>query len=127
MPEMNWGELAKEYWHVGLVAAFLLGLTVDFLIRFFIRSFALRRELAEAIDALRAIRKEKKGELVELSLVASKAMKSKALSNLWLEYAKTLHKQLARKMRRASAASSAGDQRLWLKPSSPTKRSSTVG
>lgn len=94
MPDMNLGELASEYWHIGLVALVLAWLSLDFLFRFVIRSFKLRSDLDEAIVALRAIRGEKKGELVELSAVEAKAMKSEALSNLWAEYAKTLHKQL---------------------------------
>lgn len=94
MPNMNLGELASEYWHIGVVALVLAWLSLDFLFRFVIRSFKLRRDLAEAVAALRAIRGEKKGELVELSVVEAKAMKSEALSNLWAEYAKTLHKQL---------------------------------
>ncbi|AVA37162.1 anti-phage ZorAB system protein ZorA [Cupriavidus metallidurans] len=93
MPDMNLGELASEYWHIGLVALVLAWLSLDFLFRFVIRSFKLRRDLAEAVAALREIRDEKKGELVELSVVKAKAMKSEALSNLWAEYAKTLHKQ----------------------------------
>ena len=94
MPDMNLGELASEYWHIGLVALVLAWLSLDFLFRFVIRSFKLRSDLAEAVAALREIRDEKKGELVELSMVEAKAMKSEALSNLWSEYAKTLHKQL---------------------------------
>lgn len=94
MPDMNLGEIATEYWHIGVVSLVLTWLTLDFLIRFVLRSRALRTELDESISALRAISKEKNGELVELSAVSSRAMKSKALSNLWNEYAKTLHKQL---------------------------------
>lgn len=94
MPDMNLGELASEYWHIGLVALVLAWLSLDFLFRFVFRSFKLRSDLAEAVAALREIRDQKKGELVELSVVEAKAMKSEALSNLWAEYAKTLHKQL---------------------------------
>ncbi|MCA8095296.1 anti-phage defense ZorAB system protein ZorA [Burkholderia anthina] len=91
---MNLGEIASEYWHIGVVALVLAGLSLDFLVRFFIQSFKLRRDLDGAIAALQAIRGEKKAELVELSAVETKAMKSEALSNPWTEYAKTLHKQL---------------------------------
>ncbi|WP_253192325.1 hypothetical protein [Burkholderia cenocepacia] len=91
---MNLSELAAEYWHIGVVALVLVCLSLDFLVRFFIRSFKLRRDLDDAIEALQAIRGEKNGELVELSAVETKAMKSEALSNPWTEYAKTLHKQL---------------------------------
>ncbi|REE87247.1 anti-phage ZorAB system protein ZorA [Cupriavidus plantarum] len=94
MPDMNLGELASEYWHIGLVALVLAWLSLDFLFRFVIRSFKLRSDLADAVAALREIRDEKKGELIELSVVEAKAMQSEALSNLWGEYAKTLHKQL---------------------------------
>lgn len=94
MPEMNLGPLVAEYWHIGLVALILAWLSLDFLFRFVRASFKLRSELDEAIRELRSIRGEKKGELVELSVVATRAMKSVALSNLWAEYAKTLHKQL---------------------------------
>ncbi|WP_230941557.1 anti-phage ZorAB system protein ZorA [Burkholderia cepacia] len=94
MPGANLGELVSEYWHIGLVALVLAWLSLDFLIKFVVRSFKLRRDLEGAIVALRAIRSEKKGELIELSEVESKAMKSEALSNPWTEYAKTLHKQL---------------------------------
>lgn len=94
MPGMNLGELASQYWHIGVVALVLACLSLDFLVRFFVRSFKLRRDLDDAIAALHAIRGEKNGELVELSAVETKAMKSEALSNPWTEYAKTLHKQL---------------------------------
>ncbi len=94
MPDMNLGELASQYWHIGLVALVLAWLSIDFLFRFVSRSFALRGELRVAVAALREIREEKKGELVELSAVESRAMKAKALANLWTEYGKTLHKQL---------------------------------
>lgn len=88
------GTLVSEYWHVSLVAVFLLALTVDFFSRFFLGSLQLKRELDDAITELRAISAQKSGELVDLNVVKTKAMKSKALSHLWAEYAKTLHAQL---------------------------------
>lgn len=94
MSGMKLGELALQYWHIGAVLLVLAWLSQDFLRRFFIRSFKLRRDLDDAIAALQAIRDEKTGEIVELSAVETKAMKSEALCNPWTEYAKTLHKQL---------------------------------
>jgi len=91
---MSLGEVASEYWPIGLVVLALVGLTIDFIVRFCVRSLKLRRELRDAIVSLRSIRSKKQGELVELSAMESTAMKSKALANLWAEYAKTLHKQL---------------------------------
>ncbi|MBU6378491.1 MAG: anti-phage defense ZorAB system ZorA [Gammaproteobacteria bacterium] len=90
----NIGTLISEYWHVGLVAVFLVALTIDFISRFFLGSLQLKRELDDAITELRAISSQKNGELIDLNGVKSKAMKSQALSNLWTEYAKTLHSQL---------------------------------
>jgi ABC-type transporter Mla subunit MlaD len=88
------GTLISEYWHVGLVALFLLALTIDFFSRFFLGSLQLKRELDDAITELRAISAQKSGELVDLDAVKTKVMKSKAFSHLWAEYAKTLHPQL---------------------------------
>lgn len=88
------GTLVSEYWHVGLVAIFLLALTFDFFSRFFLGSLQLKRELDEAITEVRAISAQKSGELVDLNAVKTKAMQSPALSHLWAEYAKTLHPQL---------------------------------
>ncbi|KAA0090980.1 anti-phage ZorAB system protein ZorA [Burkholderia gladioli] len=94
MAGINLGELALQYWHIGVVLLALAWLSQDFLRKFFIRSLKLRRDLDDAIAALETIRDEKTGELVELSAVETNAMKSEALCNPWAEYAKTLHKQL---------------------------------
>lgn len=88
------GAFFSEYWHVGLVALVLIGLTADFVNRFFLQSFGLKRELDDAINELRAISSQLTGELVDLSVVKKKAMNSQALAHLWAEYAKTLHPQL---------------------------------
>jgi NTP pyrophosphatase (non-canonical NTP hydrolase) len=90
----NIGTVISEYWHVGLVAVILVALTIDFISRFFLGSLQLKRELDDAIAELRSISSQKNGELIDLDGVKSKAMKSRALSNLWSEYAKTLHSQL---------------------------------
>lgn len=90
----NMGTLISEYWHIGLVAVLLVALSIDFVTRFFLGSFKLRSDLADAINELRTISSQKNGELVDLNAVKSKAMKSQALSHLWAEYAKTLHSQL---------------------------------
>lgn len=92
MGEMNLSLLAREYWHIGLVAVTLVGLAIDFLWRFLYRSRVLAKELSKAIEALRSIG-AKSGELTELDEVASKAMASHALTHLWSEYVKTLHPQ----------------------------------
>jgi ABC-type transporter Mla subunit MlaD len=93
MPK-NMGTWITEYWDIGLVAVFLVVLTIDFFVRFFLRSLRLKRELAKAIEELRAINAQKTGDLVDLNAVKTKAMQSPALSHLWSEYAKTLHAQL---------------------------------
>jgi len=90
----NIGTVISEYWHVGLVAVFLVALTIDFISRFFLGSLQLKRELDDAITELRAISSQKNAELIDLNGVKSRAMKSQALSHLWTEYAKTLHSQL---------------------------------
>lgn len=90
----NTGIWIAEYWHIGLVAVFLVALTIDFFGRFFLGSLRLKNELGKAIEELRVISAHKSGELVDLNAVKTKAMQSPALSHLWAEYAKTLHSQL---------------------------------
>lgn len=85
----------SEYGIIVIVAVVLVGLTADFFFgRFFNVSLKLKRELETAINELRAIDAQSMGEFVDLNLVKSKAMKSETLSQLWNEYAKTLHSQL---------------------------------
>ena len=86
--------LISEYWHLGLVAVLLVALTIDFFYRFLLGSMQLERELNEAIAELRAISTQKSWDRVDLNGIATRAMKSQALSHLWAEYAKTLHPQL---------------------------------
>lgn len=90
----NTDTLIAEYWHIGLVAVFLVALTIDFFGRFLLGSLRLKSELRRAIKELRSIGAQKSGELVDLNAVKNKAMQSPALSHLWAEYAKTLHSQL---------------------------------
>lgn len=92
MGEIDIGLIAKEYWHIGIVAITLVVLALDFLWRFLFRSIGLSSELSKAIAALKAI-SDREGELIELEEVAKKAMASPALTHLWGEYVKTLHPQ----------------------------------
>lgn len=91
----NVSTFISEYGIIVIVAVVLVGLTIDFFFgRFFNVSLKLKRELENAINELRAIDAQSMGEFVDLNLVKSKAMKSETLSQLWNEYAKTLHSQL---------------------------------
>lgn len=92
MGDINISLIAREYWHIGIVAITLLVLALDFLWRFLFRSIGLSSELSTAIAALQAI-SDREGELIELDEVAKKAMASPALTHLWGEYVKTLHPQ----------------------------------
>jgi hypothetical protein len=92
MGEIDIGLVAREYWHIGIVAITLFVLALDFLWRFLFRSIGLSRELSKAIAALQAI-SDREGELIELDEVANNAMASPALTHLWGEYVKTLHPQ----------------------------------
>ena len=93
MPEMNFASMVQQYWQIGVVAFFLVGLSFDFFVRFGIRSLGLGNELARSIAALKEISSRNGGTVVELDEVGSKAMQSRALSHLWNEYSKTLHPQ----------------------------------
>jgi len=82
-----------EYWHIVIVAALLIVITIGFLFRFVVPALRLAEELKTAIAALRDIRLRLNGNVVELGEIESKAMSGPALSHLWTEYAKTLHPQ----------------------------------
>ena len=82
-----------EYWHIAIVAALLIVITVDFFFRFVISAVRLEGELKTAIAALRDIRSRFAGNVVELGEIESEAMSGPALTHLWTEYAKTLHPQ----------------------------------
>ncbi len=85
--------LARDYWHIGLVAVFLVIITIDFVLRFVGQSNKLSRELKQSLTALLAIRSNIKGDITELDEIGEKAMSGPALSHLWSEYRKTLHPQ----------------------------------
>ncbi|CAM2148241.1 MotA/TolQ/ExbB proton channel family protein [Pararobbsia alpina] len=85
--------LAADYWHIGLVAVFLITITIDFIVRFVGQSNRLSRELRQSLMALLAIRSNIKGDITELEEIGEKAMSGAALSHLWSEYRKTLHPQ----------------------------------
>lgn len=85
--------LARDYWHIGLVAVFLVVITIDFVVRFVGQSKMLSRELKQSLTALLAIRSNIKGDITELDEIGEKAMSGPALSHLWSEYRKTLHPQ----------------------------------
>ena len=93
MNEGSFSSLAENYWHIGLVAVFLACLSVDFFIRFFIRSLRLGSELGSVIKSLRRISGNGSEALTELDLVGKEMAQSKTLQHLWSEYSKTLHPQ----------------------------------
>jgi len=82
-----------EYWHIAIVAALLLIISIGFFVRFVFPALRLSSELDSAIAALKDIRSRIDGNVVELGEIESKAMSGPALSHLWSEYAKTLHPQ----------------------------------
>ena len=85
--------LLIEYWHIAIVAAFLIVISWRFCSKFVVPARHLSTELAAAIAALRDIRARLKGDVVELGEIESKAMAAPGLAHLWGEYAKTLHSQ----------------------------------
>lgn len=93
MNDGSFSSLAENYWHIGLVAVFLICLSIDFLIRFFFRSMRLGSELESVIKALRRISGKSNGSLVELDEVGKGMARSQTLQHLWSEYSKTLHPQ----------------------------------
>lgn len=93
MNEGSFSSLAETYWHIGLVAVFLACLSIDFFIRFFIRSLRLGSELESVIKSLRRISGNGSEALTELDLVGKEMAQSKTLQHLWSEYSKTLHPQ----------------------------------
>jgi DNA anti-recombination protein RmuC len=82
-----------EYWHIVIVAALLLLISIGFFARFVFPAMRLSRELDSAIAELKDLRSRIDGNVVELGEIESKAMSGPALSHLWSEYAKTLHPQ----------------------------------
>ena len=93
MGDIDLANLATEYWHMILVGAILVVITINFLARFVGQSVKLSKELKQSLAALRAIRSKIKGEVTELGEISEKAMSGPALSHLWSEYSKTLHPQ----------------------------------
>lgn len=93
MGDLDLANLAKEYWHMLLVGAFLVIITIDFVVRFVGQSIKLSRELKQSLAALRTIRSKIKGDVTELDEIGEKAMSGPALNHLWNEYSKTLHPQ----------------------------------
>ena len=82
-----------EYWHIVIVAALLILISIGFFFRFVVPALRLAGELKTAIAALRDVRSRLNGNVVELGEIESTAMSGPALSHLWTEYAKTLHPQ----------------------------------
>lgn len=93
MGDIDLANLAKEYWHMFLVGAFLVILTIDFLYHFVGKSIKLKRELRKSLDSLRAIRSKIDGDVIELDEIGENAMSGPSLKHLWNEYSKTLHPQ----------------------------------
>lgn len=94
MGEIDFANLANEYWHIGLVAILLVVITLDFFFRFVRQSGKLAKELRKSLSALRAVREQaSNGEVVELGEIESNAMAGPTLGHLWREYSKTLHPQ----------------------------------
>ena len=86
-------ELLIEYWHMAIVAALMLLISIGFFVKFVAPALRLSKELDLSIAALRDIRKRLDGNVVELGEIESKAMAAPGLAHLWSEYAKTLHPQ----------------------------------
>lgn len=95
MGEAGYVGLLIEYWHMAIVAALLLLISIGFLFKFVVPAMRLSTELSEAIAALRNIRARLNGNgnVVELGEIESNAMAGPALAHLWSEYTKTLHPQ----------------------------------
>ncbi len=82
-----------EYWHISLVGALLVAISLGFLIKFVIPASRLSRELKQALEALVELKASNAGGLRDLDEIKKRAMGGPALSHLWIEYAKTLHAQ----------------------------------
>ena len=93
MGDIGLANLAKEYWHMAVVAALLIIITINFWVCFVGQSKKLSRELTQSLAALRAIRSRIEGDVIELGEIGEKAMSGPALKHLWNEYNKTLHPQ----------------------------------
>lgn len=94
MGDIDLASLAKEYWHIGIVAILLVVIGLNFFVNFVGHSRKLKKELRSSLDALRAIRSEANGgDIVELSEIESRVMAAPTLKHLWREYCKTLHSQ----------------------------------
>jgi hypothetical protein len=87
-------ELFLHYWYAWAVGLLLAAIAVGFLVRFVVPAVRLGRELGEAVEALRRIKDARSGAAaIVLHEIATTAMKSPRLANLWQEYAQTLHPQ----------------------------------
>ena len=85
--------LLDQYWHIAIIGAMLVAISIGFIWRFVIPAIRLSKELSHAIAQLGDIRKNLSGHVVELGDLSEGAMSSRALAHLWREYAKTLHAQ----------------------------------
>lgn len=85
--------LAAQYWHLAIVGTLLALLSLGFVFKFCRQALRLGNELEGSIRELKDLRSNVKGPIIDLEVIADKAMKSPALAHLWSEYAKTLHPQ----------------------------------
>jgi hypothetical protein len=76
-----------------LLGALNIGLLIYFVIRFFLPSIRLKKDLAGAIEVLHIM--VAGTEKVDLGAISRDAMKSKKLSHIWKEFSETLHGQTA--------------------------------
>lgn len=90
------GNLTKfivDYWQLLIIGGGLLGISIDFFLRFAMQAWGLSKELKNSIAELKSIRKRAAGKVLDLDEIASKVMTKQYLLQLWKEYIKTLHPQ----------------------------------
>lgn len=71
--------IGLEYWHISLVGALLVAISLGFVIKFVIPAFRLSSELKRALTALREIRTDNAGGPRDLEEIKKRAMASPAL------------------------------------------------
>lgn len=83
------------FWHVWLVGAALVLVSLAFLWNFVRPAWQLHGKLWKATAALQGVKASVQGNLVELKEIAAGSMSVPELTHSWSEYAETLHPQYA--------------------------------
>jgi methyl-accepting chemotaxis protein len=85
-----------DHWPNALIGAFIIGLALDFLLRFFFPALRVRRSLKRITNSLRNPETAYCQRTGDLHAMIGRARSDPVFSGLWLKYSKTLHAQSER-------------------------------